>query len=364
MRVLHILNELRPSGAELMYLAAADLWRAHGVECEILSTGSKPGILAPRMADAGFKIHHIPYLRTPRFVIDVHRFLRRGRYDVIHIHTERASFWYALSAYLAGSHRLFRTVHNVFPFRGMLRVRRALQRYIQRRLGVHMIAISPSVGVAEWRYFANPTELIPNWFDDTSYVPPTTPERLQARQHLGVPPETVAFCSVAGCWSYKNHTAIIRALAQIPEELDILYLHAGMEEAGLPERMLAADMGVEHRVRFLGVVPEVLPVLHASDVYLMPSLYEGFGCSAVEAMGAGVPTILSDVPGLCDFRETCSGIRWVNTTPVSIASAMQELIYMPPEERQRVGRSLSHAVRSHYGLGQGALHYATLYLGA
>ena len=361
MRVLHILNDLRPSGTELMYVAAAHLWQAHGLQSEILSTGAEPGVLAPRMTDAGFTIHHIPFRHSPRFIASIYRFLRDGKYEAVHIQTERACFWYGLAAYLAGSRRMFRTVNNVFLFHGMLRVRRAVQRRILRWLGVHMIAISRSVRAAEEQYFANPTELIPAWFDDTSYVPPASEQRREARRDFGISPETVVFCSVAGCWSYKNHGAIVRALAQVPHELDIVYLHAGMEEAGGPERRLAAELGVEHRVRFLGVVPEVLPVLHASDVYLMPSLYEGFGCSAVEAMGAGLPAILSDVAGLCDFREAGSGIRWVDTTPSSLAAAMEELARMTPAVRRELGLSLSRAVHAHYGLKQGALHYARLY---
>jgi glycosyltransferase involved in cell wall biosynthesis len=361
MRVLHILNELKPSGTELMYVAAAGLWQAHGLQSEVLSTGAERGALAPRMAEVGFRIHHMPFRRSPRFVADVYRFLRRGRYDAVHIQTERACFWYALAAYLGGSRCLFRTVNNVFPFHGLLRLRRAWQRRILRRLGVCMIAISPSVRAAEARYFANPTELIPAWFDDAVYVPPTPDQRLEARRRFGIAPETVAFCSISGCWSYKNHEAIVQAMALLPRGLDIAYLHAGLEEAGGPERRLAAELGVRHRVRFLGVVPEILALLHASDIYVMPSLYEGFGCSAVEAMGAGLPAILSDVAGLRDFRETCPGIRWVDTTPPSIAAAMQEFICVPSLERRGIGRCLSRAVHSHYGLSQGALRYALLY---
>ena len=39
MRVLHTMGELKPSGAEVMYLCAADLWQANGLQCEILSDG-------------------------------------------------------------------------------------------------------------------------------------------------------------------------------------------------------------------------------------------------------------------------------------------------------------------------------------
>lgn len=363
MRVLHILGELKPSGAERMYLAAAGLWREQGLGCEILAIGDAPGVFAPRLREAGYRIHHLPFARSARHVTEVFRFLRRQRYDAVHLDAEQGCFWYGMAAYLAGARRLFRTVHNVFPFRRGLRLRRRMQRAILRRLGVRMIAISPSVEVCERRHFANPTLLIPNWFDDRLYVPPSEEERQRARLQLRVAPRTLAFCSIAGCWSYKNHAAILGALARLPADLDLVYLHAGMETEDAGERQIAEQLGVTARVRFLGVVPEILPVLQASDVYLMPSLYEGFGCAAIEAMGAGLPAILSDVPGLQDFRARCPGILWSGVDPNSLAAAMLEMARTPEAERRAIGRRLSAAAHGHFGMSRGAMAYARLYAG-
>ena len=47
MRVLHILNELRPSGAETMLRAAAGYWHAQGTQGELLITGDSLGECAP-----------------------------------------------------------------------------------------------------------------------------------------------------------------------------------------------------------------------------------------------------------------------------------------------------------------------------
>ena len=47
----------------------------------------------------------------------------------------------------------------------------------------------------------------------------------------------------------------------------------------------------------------MIPFLYASDVYIMPSSREGFGVAAVEAMGSGLPAILSNRPALYDFKD-------------------------------------------------------------
>lgn len=45
-RLLHILGELKPSGAEVMYHAAAAMWRSEGIHGEILSIGANAGVMA------------------------------------------------------------------------------------------------------------------------------------------------------------------------------------------------------------------------------------------------------------------------------------------------------------------------------
>jgi glycosyltransferase involved in cell wall biosynthesis len=214
---------------------------------------------------------------------------------------------------------------------------------------------------AERKHFGNPTELIPNWYDDREYRPATPSQRETARAGFSIAPNTLVLSSIAGCWSYKNHPAILKALTMLPSELNIVYLHAGMEDADCSERKLASQLGLGSRARFLGIVPETLPVLHASDIYLMPSLYEGFGCAAIEAMGAGIPAILASVPGLQDFAGVCPDIRWVQPTPESLAAAILDLARMPSEERISLGCRLSATVSAEFGLANGAAAYERLY---
>ena len=65
------------------------------------------------------------------------------------------------------------------------------------------------------------------------------------------------------------------------------------------------DFGLESRIRFLGYVPDyLLPQLYnAASLFVQPSLYEGFGFSALEALACGVPTAVSNVSSL---PEVCS----------------------------------------------------------
>lgn len=359
MKILHILNELKPSGAETMLLSAAELWTGCS-EQHVLSTGSQKGAFAPILSDAGYNVHHLPFAKSIRFFFELGRFIERGRYDVLHLHTERAFFWYALAArcYCGTRLKIVRTVHHLFRFDGSFRIRRMLERQLAKRLlGVVFLSNSPSGKRNEMQRFHMDNPLAANWYDSERFSPPDPEQRTTARQYCGFDEGTTVFVSLGGNWGYKNYDKIVEALSLIPQDKRLLYVQIGVQGEGRPLEQLAENHGVSDRLRCAGVVADAIPFLHAADVYLMPSSEEGFGVAAVEAMACGLPAILSDVEALCDFRENISGIRYIHPTAHDIAFAMDEYCAMPPRTRRRLGLEQAASVEQHYGLRVGPVAY-------
>ena len=87
MKVLHILNTLRPSGAEVMLRLAAPYWREKGLELSILSTGEIVGPYAAELENAGYEIVHLPFSKTFKFGLSFFQLLNYKNFDVVHIHT-------------------------------------------------------------------------------------------------------------------------------------------------------------------------------------------------------------------------------------------------------------------------------------
>jgi glycosyltransferase involved in cell wall biosynthesis len=363
LRVLHVLGELRPSGAECMLKVAGSIFRAHSICTEVLSTGANcVGSYAQALRDTGYEVHHLPFSKSLTFFLRFYALLRERRFDVVHIHSERANFWFGLTANSARVPRVISTVHGTFAFGGWLRLRRMIFRKLQEKLGVVRIAISRSVQEAEWKYFRSKVRVIPNWYDSQRFRPPTIQERIAARSGYGISSETFVLVSVGNCSAVKNHSALIEAIALLPKDIRITYLHVGAEQIDCSERQLAISLGVIDQFHFLGQLVDPLPALFAADAFVMPSLHEGFGNAALEAFAVGLPVILSNVPGLKDFGMQYPGIAYADPTAESLAKSIMELARTDDIVRKRMTQEYGRLSREGFGVNIGVAKYVELYL--
>ena len=62
-------------------------------------------------------------------------------------------------------------------------------------------------------------------------------------------------------------------------------------------------MGGERYVKLLGLRHDVIGLMKASDLFVIPSRYEGLSIAMIEAMACGLPIIASDAPGLSAYIE-------------------------------------------------------------
>jgi glycosyltransferase involved in cell wall biosynthesis len=115
-------------------------------------------------------------------------------------------------------------------------------------------------------------------------------DRLDLR-HAG----RIVLC-LAAVRPHKNQELLIRALPELPDEITVVL--AGRQEA-YAERLrgIAAELGVDARVRLTGYLPdaEVERLWTLADCAAFPSRAEGFGLPILEAMARGVPVACSDI---------------------------------------------------------------------
>ncbi len=124
---------------------------------------------------------------------------------------------------------------------------------------------------------------------------------------------------------YKGHEVAVRAFARAAqgEELLVLIQRAG-SSSGL--RRLADQLGIAQRVRLLQAVTEgeLVALLRGARALLQPSVIEGFGIPALEAMACGCPVIGSDTPALVEVMGG-AGLNAAVGDDQAMAQALQRL---------------------------------------
>jgi glycosyltransferase involved in cell wall biosynthesis len=310
MKVLHILHELKYSGAEIMYVDAAPLFQEKGCELTVMATANELGEYAINFEKAGFSVLHMhmpilkKYLKRIAYYKKVIAVLKSGKFEVVHIHSSIAMWGFAMCAWLTKTKSVY-TFHNVFPTHFYTYPYHVLLRWSAKYLfNCSFQTISDSVYNHEAKLYHNSTTKIYNWYGSNRYFPAVSEEKNNVRVELGIDSNTLVVISVGGCSSVKRHSDIIQALPLVLEKIpNAIYLHLGKGEAEEEEKKLAINLRIEDKVWFCNNQRDVRKYLIASDIYLMPSRFEGISITTIEAMACAIPSILYDVPGLRDFNK-------------------------------------------------------------
>lgn len=155
-----------------------------------------------------------------------------------------------------------------------------------------------------WRkrfaFLAGRTRVIYNGVDTERFDPEKFQEAgAEYRQGLGIPDSAGVAACVAGFRVEKNHVGLLEAFRYLNVEgPDPYLLLAGDGQERPAIEKLVAENGLQHRVRFLGNVKDIRPVLAASDLTVLASTaIETFSIAMLESMAMATPVITTDIGG-------------------------------------------------------------------
>ena len=202
--------------------------------------------------------------------------------------------------------------------------------------------------------------LIPNGIPTDEYAPnPDT--RAQWRQAHGIEPYATVLTHVGRFAPPKNHALLVEAFARVRTDAPLYLLLVGGGELENAVREQVAALGLQERVRFLGVRADVADILRASDVFVLSSRVEGNLMSVMEAMAAGLPVVSTAVGGVPELvRAGVTGLLVPAGDACSLAEAIAQL-GCDPARRAAMGNAARQTARERFDVRVMSLAYATLY---
>ena len=149
----------------------------------------------------------------------------------------------------------------------------------------------------------------------------------------------------------KNIESALRAFALLSSSYsDLQFVVVGPSSwQGSPIARLVSELGLGERVKLAGVVPdEDLPFFYcAAQLFIFPSLYEGFGFPPLEAMACGTPVVCSNVSSLPEVVGDAALLA-APTDVFALAEAMRQILALPELAQELRQRGLRQAARFSY----------------
>lgn len=151
--------------------------------------------------------------------------------------------------------------------------------------------------------------------------------------------DKIVILSVGRLTAAKNYANALRAVALLSEDCFEYWIAGDGDEADSLKR-LSESLAIADKVRFLGHIDQVRGVLSSADIFLIPSLWEGFGLAAVEAMSASLPVVASDINGLREVvkHDPPCALLVEPQSPESIAKALSRMM-ASREMRAEMGKN-------------------------
>lgn len=171
------------------------------------------------------------------------------------------------------------------------------------------------------------------------------------------------FGTVGRLSEVKNQERLILAFGRVLNRRpNCLLLIAGDGPLKKKLSSAVADLGLSNHVLFLGNRSDVPVILKALDVFVFPSLREGFGLALLEAMASKIPIVASDIP---IFREIAGdsdiGRLADPYNPVALADAMSMIMDLPQDELKNMGERAQCRAISDFSAAKMIRNYEALY---
>ncbi|MCA8913974.1 MAG: N-acetyl-alpha-D-glucosaminyl L-malate synthase BshA [Planctomycetes bacterium] len=170
---------------------------------------------------------------------------------------------------------------------------------------------------------AQDIEVIPNFVDTERFKAGCCPDK---RSHLAAPDEKIVM-HVSNFREVKRPLDVIKAFAIATREQKgrLIMIGDGPEMGACKE--FARELGVFERCTFAGTYDAIWELLPQADVFFLPSEYESFGLSALEAMACGVPVVASNTGGLPEVVEHgVSGFLHAPGDTAAMAESIRKII--------------------------------------
>ena len=300
LRILHIVSYMDRGGLETFLMNCYRHIDRQQIQFDFLVHRSFRADFDDEIEALGGRIYRLPRLNPldPGYYRALFRFFRTHvEYKIIHCHLDCMSAIPLFAAKGSGIPVRIAHAHSSQQDRDWKYPIKILLRKWIPRCATHLFSCSETAG--KWMFPKQAYTVLCNGIDTRCfrYDPHV---RNSMRKHLSVE-EKLVIGHVGRFAPVKNHSFLIDVFSHIhAQRPDTVLLLIGDGELQNSIRKQVQEIKISDSVIFAGKQESVAPFYQAMDLFLFPSLYEGFGIAVLEAQASGLPCVISqEISGEC-----------------------------------------------------------------
>lgn len=319
MKIIQVMPEFGLAGAEVMAENLAYGLKAEGHEVLIISFYCMHTAITDRLEKNGIRIEYLGKKKgfDLSIVFKMRKIMKKFRPDIVHTHRYVLPYAFLASARL--NVKRVHTVHNVAE-KEVPQKQLPMQKVLFKKFGVIPVAITPLTQKSIEDYYGlNQSEvtLVYNGIDLTQCI---------AKKNTQIDSQ-IKILHVGRFAPQKNHEMMVEAFADVVKdypkcELDLV----GDGDLVDSVKQKVTELGIEEKVHFVGLLDKVYEKMSESDIFILPSNYEGMPITLIEAMATGLPIVATAVGGVPDMIEDGKSGLLVGVTKDKIAKGIVSLI--------------------------------------
>lgn len=297
-RILHIVSTMDYGGVETLLMSIYRILDRNKIQFDFLCHNRIEAAFTEEILSMGgrmFMVHGPRHGGIFNYLKELKTFFRsHPEYSVIHAHMNRDNAFSLIQAKRAGIPIRISHSHVAGKKASWLyHIYDTAAKLICRKTMTHGFACSKDAGLDQFGKHI-PFVIITNGIDVNRFIFNES-ERIFCRTELGVPDACCLIGHVGRFDASKNHIFLIQVFEELYRKYpDIRLLLIGDGDNIGRIREMVQVKGLENGVFFAGQHRELEQYYSAMDVFVFPSLFEGFGIAAVEAQSCGLPVVASD----------------------------------------------------------------------
>jgi len=345
-KILHLIESLACGGAERMLIGHLSYLNRDKFY-NVVSYLYDEEYFLPEILKMGIKAYpiHLKNIYQPfRAMKSLISIIKKEKIDIVHTHLFGASIYGRIAGKLANARGILTTIHNpdyelqfVFRNRLFFERRRLLDRFTGNFLNNTFIAVSKAVKetVEKSLGFKN-IVVIYNSIDVEELKPLNEEERIYVKSNLGIKKNSAVIVIVGRLEEQKGHIFLLEALSQVElknKDLTLFVLGQGPLEGSL--KKIVKYFNIQDKVIFLGNRKDIRQIVGCADMFVLPSIFEGFGIVLLEGMALKIPCIASDVGGVSEIiTNNENGLLVKPASSKALAEAILALMDNPVKRRE------------------------------